>query len=297
MAARGFRVDDGALYMGAHGSTDNCVSHVQSTITVYKSNKRSSHFLNDKLAFAMLMQYSGLPHPRVYGHTCSGSVLWIGKGEEEVKRDDDLNKPVVVKPRFGAKGQGVRFVRGGRLDEARFGPDRLVTEYVEQDEYAKRIFPLAANTIRVVTMCLEERAPFIACAVHRFGSTESGGVDNFSAGGVVASIDKETGVMGKGASLNSRDQLQWHDAHPDTAVRIEGKTVARWSEVVAVVIRLARTFPFLRYVGWDVLVTSSGPVVIEGNRFPDLDLMQIHQPLLDNPEAKEFYEWAMVRGG
>ena len=39
--------------------------------------------------------------------------------------------------------------------------------------------------------------------------------------------------------------------------------------------RAHRAFAGLRIIGWDVGITDDGPLLVEGNATPDLDLMQI----------------------
>jgi len=59
-----------------------------------------------------------------------------------------------------------------------------------------------------------------------------------------------------------------------------------------IVLDLAGHFSHLwQYVGWDIILSSEGvPMVIEGNRATDVDIMQIHEPLLSDPRRRRFYE-------
>jgi len=53
--------------------------------------------------------------------------------------------------------------------------------------------------------------------------------------------------------------------HPVTGVAITGFQVPLYNEVLELVDRLARRVPAFPYIGWDIAITPSGPVVIEGN--------------------------------
>ena len=172
----------------------------------------------------------------------------------------------------------------------------LLEERVEQAAYAAAVYPDATNSARLLTMVDPDTGePFVAGAVHRFGTDASGGVDNWSRGAVSARIDLESGELGGAVAAPESDVPAGErlTAHPDTGERIAGVTVPGWSAVRDRVLSLAGAFGSLwPYVGWDVVVTDAdGSVaVLEGNRkSTDADL-QAHYPLLATDRARRFYE-------
>ena len=54
-----------------------------------------------------------------------------------------------------------------------------------------------------------------------------------------------------------------------------GRPVPRWHDVLNLSVRAAKAFGEMRTVGWDIGITDEGPMVIEGNRTYDADLLQI----------------------
>lgn len=172
----------------------------------------------------------------------------------------------------------------------------LVSEYVQQSSYAAKIFPDSANTIRMVTMVDPATgAPFIAMAVHRFGSSATVPTDNWTQGGMSARIDLETGVMGKAATYcYTTNKLLWLSHHPETKAQIEGIAVTNWEEVKGKILHLAQVFSFIKYIGWDVVSTDNGVKVIEGNNFPEINTLQVHQGLLTDPRVANFYKYYKV---
>ena len=166
----------------------------------------------------------------------------------------------------------------------------LIQERVRQGDYAVRIFPDATNTLRVLTMWDYARdEPFIAAAVHRFGTRRSLPVDNWSRGGLNVDVDAATGELGRAVTFPDGGRLEWRTHHPDTDAPVSGTVVPHWSSMVEELLRVSRALPRLRYVGWDVLVGDDGLHLIEGNSYPELGVHQVHAPLLSDHRARAFY--------
>jgi hypothetical protein len=69
-------------------------------------------------------------------------------------------------------------------------------------------------------------------------------------------------------------RLGWLDRHPDTGAEIVGRALPQWKEIKALAIQAHRAFDDRVIVGWDIGVTEQGPLVVEGNSSPDLDIVQ-----------------------
>jgi hypothetical protein len=88
------------------------------------------------------------------------------------------------------------------------------------------------------------------------------GADVLWRGNMMADVDVETGtavraLMGRGLH---RQQLT---AHPQTGATVVGATLPEWAEAKALALRAAQAFPELPLTGWDIAITTRGPVVIE----------------------------------
>jgi len=212
---------------------------------------------------------------------------------------------VVLKPIDGGGGAGVHVLRntdeGLRLDgqpcevhhiEAlQAGLDGyVVSEFLVQHSYAAAIFAPSTNTIRVAALLdptTEE--PFIGIAVHRFGTSRSAPVDNATQSGISSMVDLDTGALGESVWLTDDGVRLGSDTHRESGARIRGVVVPHWNDVKQLVFELGRAFPYLPYVGWDILVTGDGPRIIEGNHIMGTDIMQTHKPLLADPRVRRFY--------
>jgi len=212
---------------------------------------------------------------------------------------------LVLKPIANGGGKGISVLEhdGGSflVDRERMsGPafdefvstieNRLVCEYVEQASYAERVFPGSANTVRVVTMLdPEDEEPFIPAVRHRFGTTDSAPIDSGGDGGFSVSIDVETGRQVDGMQYHE-GIMKEDDGHPDTGEPVEGLQIPGWEEIRSQILQMARTYSYLPYIGWDIVVTDEGDfTVIEANNCSGTRWLQTDEPLLTDSRVERFY--------
>lgn len=132
----------------------------------------------------------------------------------------------------------------------------------------------ALPTVRVVT-CLDERgSPEVMASVFRMSIGANRTVDNMHAGGIAAAVDIATGGLGRASDLGMDASLGWFSAHPDTGETIEGRVLPFWEQAKRLAIKAHRAFADRTVVGWDIAILQDGPILIEGNGNPDLDIIQ-----------------------
>lgn len=158
----------------------------------------------------------------------------------------------------------------------------LVSEFVDQHAYASAIYPRATNTIRVLTIWDRDRSvPYVPIAVHRIGTDLSQPVDNFSQGGLSSRVELDTGTLGPAARVEPGRDLTWYDHHPDTDASITDTTIPGWARIIETIETIACQASDIPVIGWDVLLDADAvPRILEANTGPDIDLLQLHQPLL-----------------
>lgn len=268
-----------------------------------------------KLAFNQVLSHT---HPRlltdIVATVQDGEVYPLPSSKSTAESVEELvdelpsDSTLVAKPAGGWAGEGIfslgRLEDGFTLDgepvprdavEAKLGDldGYLLEQVVTQAAYASEIYPNSTNTIRIVTMIdPDTREPFVAAAVHRFGTDESRPVDNWSAGGVCSDVDIDTGLMGPATAKPKSGSPTFVSDHPDTGAPIDGTVVPSWETIREEVLAVADTYQHLwRYLGWDVVVTDDeGSIaVIEANARPMVDLNQVHEPLLDDARVRRFY--------
>jgi hypothetical protein len=132
----------------------------------------------------------------------------------------------------------------------------------------------ALSTVRILT-CLDETGePEVLGAAMRMAIGGNHTVDNLHSGGIAAAVDLATGRLGPASNLGADCTLGWMDRHPDSGARITGTKLPLWNEVCDFAMATHKAFNDRVIVGWDIAITAEGPVLVEGNGAPDLDIMQ-----------------------
>ncbi|MGE0294528.1 MAG: sugar-transfer associated ATP-grasp domain-containing protein [Hyphomonadaceae bacterium] len=286
------------------------VSDYQASVKTPDINGVYRVLVKDKLLFDLMTQLFPALHIPTHGVVDRGKLLYgnCGASQDLVGYISDLLKDrerLVFKPVVGGGGAGIVFVerRGNAyalnqevVSAAELAAwlgaleNNLLTDFVTQAPELAHFFPHTTNTIRLLTMW-DADGPFVASAVLRIGTRASIPVDNGLKGGIAAGIDLATGQVSKAVSFpRHTGQAIWYANHPDTGAQIEGVVIPRWQKLLSEMEEVCRRIPYLRYIGWDIVVTENGSKLIEGNHFPGLWPNQAHQPLLADPRVLRFYK-------
>ncbi|WP_129665211.1 sugar-transfer associated ATP-grasp domain-containing protein [Phytoactinopolyspora endophytica] len=310
---KGFLSRSAILYDLDHNDPAEYVSDLQ---RVYRTKRmvheRLQDVINNKLTTHLLLGTMDIRSAKLLGVYWRQAIHCF-PGEERVELPEYLDRieperQVFLKVLSGAEGKNIFAVK--RLDESRWSVngeemdlDRtvevfyaqkrplIVEEGLEQHPKQSALYPDTVNTIRVLTMIdvNDGHRPFIAMAVQRIGTRSSEPADNWSRGGLSARVELDTGQLGRATRLPLRDEVEWFDAHPDTGSPITGVEVPYWPQIRDLVLHSARVLSFMEYVGWDIVVTPDGPVVLEANINTGMNVLQAHQPLFTDPRARAYY--------
>lgn len=291
----------------------------------YFRTKRMVHakiqdIINNKLSTHLLLQSMDVPSAELVGVYWRDQVhrfpaegrAGVADYLQEMAEDDTLFFKVLA----GAEGKNIHAVRrtgattwsvnGSEhsLESAArvfTGQNRpmIVERGLVQHPHQDGLYPGSVNTIRVLTMpdVTNGGGAFIAAAVQRIGCRRSEPADNWTLGGLSAVVDPETGELGRATRLPDGNVKEWFDHHPDTGAPITGQVVPHWREVHDLVLHAANVLSFMEYVGWDIVVTPEGPVVLEANINTGVNVIQSHHPLLADPRVRAYYSERGVRVG
>ena len=189
---------------------------------------------------------------------------------------------VIVKPTDSCGGNGI-FIwdltdKKGLFDQIH-GKHFIVEELLVQHDSVQKINPAAINTIRVYSV-LSKGEVTVTAGVFRIGSGKDP-TDNYSAGGMAAKIDLESGLIVSRAVMQSGQTTY---LHPMTRQPIIGFQIPCWEQVKLHVKEAHKRIPKLRYIAWDVVVCKDESIVfLEANTFGGVALQQ--HPSLEGMKA------------
>ncbi|WP_310469009.1 sugar-transfer associated ATP-grasp domain-containing protein [Sphingomonas sp.] len=250
-------------------------------------NRGAKSRLGDKVEFARHCASHGVAHVPIVAAARDG----------QVDCDASALPPcdLFVKPIRGRGGKGAERWAWIADERGYRGPDgavitaaaflaRLTADSAEAPRMAQ---PRAVNhpdmadlsngaltTLRFLSCLDEQRRPVPIGAALRMAVGANQTVDNYHAGGIAAAIDLDTGTLGRASNQGHDVRLGWLTHHPDTKGRIEGRALPLWPQVMALVEQAHRAFDDHIVVGWDIAILADGPVLVEGNTLPDVDIMQ-----------------------
>ncbi|HRQ46751.1 MAG TPA: sugar-transfer associated ATP-grasp domain-containing protein [Rhodocyclaceae bacterium] len=308
---QGFLSESSLIYdFQNHRRSDYVTDYARFTKT--RINGVYTTLLSNKVMFDAVMRPFQANIPKTYALLSKGKFHALTRdphirSSQDVVRWCMAGNDTVLKPLDGGGGSGIiviTVVEGGlfhngepitplelvgtieRLDRY------LIQDKIEQADYARIIYPRTTNTIRALTMWdAENDEPFVAVAVQRFGSARSHPVDNWTQGGFSAAIDLATGELSKAVTYPATGKLEWRNEHPDTGERIAGTCIPDWPAAQRQLLDIARAFPYWRCVGWDIVLGIDGTLkILEANHRSDVNLLQVHGPLLRDPRVRKFYE-------
>jgi hypothetical protein len=106
-----------------------------------------------------------------------------------------------------------------------------------------------------------------------------------------AGIDPGTGkICTNGYSEND----ECFEKHPDTGVQIPGFQIPRWKDLAETVTTLALKLDTIHYVGWDMVLTESGWIIMEGNFTGDF-MWQLFENRGTKKEFEDLIGWKLTK--
>ncbi len=174
---------------------------------------------------------------------------------------------LVCKPKEGSGGNGIRIIKKADYpdlsvlaDELRSMPEAVLEQWIPQHEEISKAYPYGVNCLRIATLYRDGKCNFLG-GLFTLGINK-GEIVNALQHSIFGLINMETGEV-------YTDLCDYSDnlyvEHPDTGFVAKGFKIPFWKEVLEMVEKAAAVVPQVGYVGWDVAISETGPVLIEGN--------------------------------
>jgi hypothetical protein len=260
--------------------------------------------LGDKALFTRHCIAAGLPVAPVLAVVARGS--WTFTGDRRNETDfRSLDCDLFIKPLWGRGARGTEWFIWMGKDRYSDRRGRVLSRAKVLGHLTKRsrkealliqprlvnhpeIADLARDSLMVfrVFTCLDEhQQPHVTHAMLRIlGKLEPSWSQNVEYG---ARVDLATGRLDQLCDDYHFAPDAWWDRHPFTGASVTGRSVEQWPAIAALAKAGHRVLVDRTVIGWDIALTPDGPVIIEGNAYPDTHFLQrVHRQLIgDSPLA------------
>ena len=146
----------------------------------------------------------------------------------------------------------------------------FLEELVKQHPEMNKLCNKSVNTMRIMTFNDHGKSRIIWMGL-RVGNGINA-IDNFHAKGMAVNIDVNTGKL-VGNAIDK--DLNEYEEHPFTHVKFDGFQIPCFEDAKNMVLKASLESDKILVVGWDVAISEDGPVIIEGNRRPGFDIVQV----------------------
>lgn len=276
----------GFLYRKGNDRYLDHISHkTASKLKSKLNNANHLQILEDKLIFQKYFSYHNIQLPKMLAYSFKNK-FYISDKRYNIESYDDFIKTIkiildnsetgsiFIKPHDGIGGKNTYKINNKNISEYENKLkelykkintcDFLFQETVIQNEILSKVNSSSLNTVRLHTFFNDHGEVEIISAMMRFG-TNGGIVDNASGGGFMVPVELESGVLLDKGFTPLKLGGKEYDVHPNSGIKIKGFKIPYFDEAKELVIKAGGYIPTLRLVGWDVGVTETGPILIEGN--------------------------------
>lgn len=243
------------------------------------SHKQRATYLTSELNNRIVRKYND----KNYRHLFQNKIEFNKIFKEYLKRDfislkeatekDFIEffkkyKKICAKPVDQSCGEGIIFLEYKQnlnfkeiYQSLRRNKQYLIEEYIKQHHDLNRLYPKSVNSLRIISFLDDNNEIQIIRTIIKFGTT--GDIDNHVAGGMYTFIDEKGVVLYPAAD----DFGNAYEKHPVTNVNIVGFRIPYYQEALELIKKAGKIIPQIRYVGWDVAISETGPLIIEGNDY------------------------------
>ena len=192
--------------------------------------------------------------------------LYLDNNYEEFVKFCESKKDFIAKPVGGFGGEGIELIKVDKKNYKKTyeylvsNNKLLIEEKIIQNKKIGMLNKTSVNTFRIVSF-FDGKETHILNVVFKIGN---GGVtDNFSSGSMYTFVRDGKIIV---PAIDRDDNIFYE--HPISKINIVGYEIPNYDKAIDLVKECAKKVPEVKYVGWDVAITDSDAVIIEGNCFP-----------------------------
>lgn len=195
---------------------------------------------------------------------------------EEFNNFLDKHKVFMSKPYDGLGGADVKKEYTQNISNRKLYFDECIKnrifleELVIQHPEMNKLCDKSVNTMRIMTFNNHGKSQIIWMGLRVGNGINS--IDNFHAKGMAVNIDMNTGKL-VGNAIDK--DLNEYKEHPVTHIKFDGFQIPCFEAAKKMVLEASLESNKILVVGWDVAISDKGPVIIEGNRRPGFDIVQV----------------------
>jgi len=185
-------------------------------------------------------------------------------------------KQIFCKPKDSCSGKGIyrnieinKDTNINELHQYMIDNDLFCEDTIIQHKKMNELCNSCINTIRITTV-LKDNKVYPMYALLRIGLGESN-VDNVASGGIYTVLSEDGEIINP---CWSDKTIKTYKVHPTTDMNLIGFKIPMFKKAVALCKKAALVEKHIAYVGWDIAITPSGPVIVEGNQLPGYDMAQ-----------------------
>ncbi len=197
--------------------------------------------------------------------------FWFGKNFNSISSEDIENvlftnsDTIVCKLDHSFQGKGV-FVYDKdsfKRETLEYKGNAVVQKYIEQHSFFNSFLLDSVATIRMTTIVDNHNVISLRASYVRLG--RKGDTHVKSKNHIRVPIDLESGMLYSEGYLANWKTI---DKHPDSKITFSNKIIPHYKECVQLVLKLHKTMPLVRSIGWDLTIDHENkPVVMEWNGY------------------------------
>jgi alpha-L-glutamate ligase-like protein len=254
---------------------------------IYPNNAREYFLLADnKLNTKLLFSDKDIPVAKTYQVYSHFYQL------RELNKDLEQYQKFVIKPASGSGGGGILVINAKsgngyesisgvhysvddikkHIADILFGiyafginDQALIEEKIEQHPAINKLSPKGLADVRII---MYRNQP--VQAMIRLATRQSRGTANLHQGAIGVGVKIQDGISNE-ASFNG----QAINKHPDSNMELIGHTIPYWEKIIATAKRVAENVP-LKYIGVDIAISDKGPVLLEINVRPGIEIQNVN---------------------